>query len=179
MNIDDVHADELQKEGFRDSHDEADDMLVDHDSTMLEAMEEQHKLAWVEDDGTVEFKDQNAIILQKGPLGQCWKFLKHPPTGGHLIERKQRMNPYFLMSVILVVGMSLPTMSCCFSAKGEKKYVKQVIPTGANPVAKVDEKHLVGSWEFFYGGWNALCYKADESADESKKWALVKRLKVK
>jgi hypothetical protein len=45
MNIDDVHADELQKEGFRDSHDEADDMLVDHDSTMLEAMEEQHKLA--------------------------------------------------------------------------------------------------------------------------------------
>jgi hypothetical protein len=27
--------------------------------------------------------------------------------------------------------------------------------------------------------WTALCYKADESADESKKWALVKRLKVK
>jgi hypothetical protein len=26
-------------------------------------------------------------------------------------------------------------------------------------------------------GAAALCYKADESADESKKWALVKRLK--
>jgi hypothetical protein len=39
--------------------------------------------------------------------------------------------------------------------------------------------HVLEEHENVFLYSSALCYKADESADESKKGALVKRLKVK
>jgi hypothetical protein len=41
--------------------------MLDHDkSDMVEAMEERHQLAGVEEDETVEFNDRNLILLNKG-----------------------------------------------------------------------------------------------------------------
>jgi hypothetical protein len=40
-----------------------------------------------------------------------------------------------------------------FLTKGDKNYVKHVLPTVASPVMEVDGKRTVGQWEFFYGGW--------------------------
>ena len=55
-----------------DSDCEADDML-EHDTAMVEAMEERRELEAVEEDDTVEFNDRNAILLQKGTTGPVLK----------------------------------------------------------------------------------------------------------
>jgi hypothetical protein len=153
INMDEVLK-EMQEEGFGDSDNEADDML-DHDDAMVAALEERRDLAAVEEEETVEFSDRNAILLQKGATVPALK-LPGPPTNWSAPSRKvERGEPSFL-DVDNPGGWDEFTYRPEFAAKGEKKYVRHVLPTGASPVAEVDGKRAVGPWEFFYGGWKDM-----------------------
>jgi hypothetical protein len=145
---------DINEEGFGDSDNEADDML-DHDDAMVEALEERRQLAGVEEDETVEFSDRNAILLQKGATGPELK-LPGPPTNWLAPTRKVASGEPLFIDVDNPGGWDEYTYRPEFSTKGEKKYVKHVLPTGATPVAEVDGKRSVGAWEFFYGGWKDL-----------------------
>jgi hypothetical protein len=150
INLDEVLED-FQEEGFGDSDIEADDVL-DHDDAMVEALEERRQQAGVEEEETVEFSDRNAILLQKGVTGPVLK-LPGPPTNWLAPMRKVEKGEPLFLEVDNPGGWDEYTYRPEFSSKGDKKYVKHVLPTGATPVMEVDGKRTVGPWEFFYGGW--------------------------
>jgi hypothetical protein len=145
---------DMNEEGFGDSDNEADDML-DHDDAMVEALEERRQLAGVEEEETVEFNDRTAILLQKGATGPELK-LPGPPTNWLAPTRKVARGEPLFIDVDNPGGWDEFTFRPEFATKGEKKYVRHTLPTGASPVAEVDGKRMVGPWEFFYGGWKDL-----------------------
>jgi hypothetical protein len=141
---------DMNEEGFGDFNNKADGML-DHDDAMVEALEKQRQQAGVEEDETVEFNDCNAILLQKGATGPELK-LPGPPTNWLAPTRKVAKGEPLFIEVNNPGGWDEYTYRPKFATKGEKKYVRHVLPAGASPVPEVDRKRMVGPWEFFYGG---------------------------
>ena len=153
INMDEV-LEEFNEEGFGDSDNEADDLL-DHDDAMTAALEERREIAAVEEEETVEFTDRNAILLQKGATGPPLK-LPGAPTNWLAPSRKVAKGEPLFLEVDNPGGWDEFTFRPEFATKGEKQYVRHVLPTGASPVPEVDGKRKVGPWEFFYGGWKDL-----------------------
>jgi hypothetical protein len=153
INMDEVLED-MQEEGFGDSDNEADDVL-DHDDAMIAALAERRDIAAVEEEETVEFSDRNAILLQKGATVPALK-LPGPPTNWLAPSRKVAKGEPLFLDVDNPGGWDEFTYRPEFSPKGEKQYVRHVLPTGASPVPEVDGKRAVGPWEFFYGGWKDM-----------------------
>ena len=149
--MDDVLEDVNEEGPGGDSDNEADDML-EHDSAMVEAMEERRQLEAVEEDETVEFNDRNAILLKKGGTEPVLKLPGPPPDWSAPARKEAKGEPLF-SDVDNPGGWDEFTYRPEFATKGDKQYVKHVLPTGATPVPEVDGKRKVGPWEFFYGGW--------------------------
>jgi hypothetical protein len=76
-------VEERNEEGFRDSNNKADDMLEQHDSAMIEAMEEKNQLSAVEEGKTVEFNNSIRDLPEERRKQQAHAtaFLKHPTSG--------------------------------------------------------------------------------------------------
>jgi hypothetical protein len=140
--LDDVQE-EMLKEGFGDSDNEVDGVL-DNDNAMVEAMEERHELAGVEEDKTVEFNDHNSLLLQKGARSVLKLPGAPPPPNWSGPTRKEaRGKPIF--SKVNNPGRwhEFTYHHPVFLTKGDKKDVKHVLPTGASPVTEVDGKRTV------------------------------------
>ncbi len=134
--------------------------MLDHDDAMIAALEERRDIAAVEEEETVEFSDRtNAILLQKGATAPALKLLGTPTNWLAPARKEAKGEPLFL-EVDNPGGWDEYTYRPEFSTKGEKKYVRHVLPTGASPVAEVDGKRMVGPWEFFYGGWKDSGYNS-------------------
>jgi hypothetical protein len=95
----------------------------------------------------VEFNDRNAILLQKGATGPELK-LPGPPTNWLAPTRKVAKGEPLFIEVNNPGGWDEYTYRPEFATKGEKKYVRHVLPAGASPVPEVDGKRMVGPWEF-------------------------------
>jgi hypothetical protein len=150
INMDEVMED-MNEEGFGDSDNEADDVL-DHADAMVEARQVRRQQEAVEEDETVEWTDHNSILLQKGASEPVLKLPGAPPNWSAPPRKEAKGEPVFI-EVDNPGGWDEYTYRPEFSTKGDKKYVKHVLPTGATPVAEVDGKRSVGDWEFFYSGW--------------------------
>ena len=153
INMDEVLED-MQEEGFGDSDNKADD-LRDHDDAMIAALEERRDIAAVEEEETVDFSDQKAILLQKGATVPALK-LPGPPTNWLAPSRKVAKGEPLFLDVDNPGGWDEFTYHPEFAPKGEKHYVRHVLLTGASPVPEVQGKRAVGPWEFFYGGWKDM-----------------------
>jgi hypothetical protein len=131
INMDEVLED-MQDEGFRDSDNEADDML--DDDVMIEALEEQHEIAEVEqEEETVEFSERKAILLQKGTTTPALK-LPGAPTNWSTPARKEAKGEPLFLDVDNPGSWDEYKYGREFAAKGEKQYVRHVLPTGASQV---------------------------------------------
>ena len=124
-NMDEILED-MQEEGFGYSNNEADDVL-DHDDAMVEALEERREISAVEEKKTVEFSDRNAILLQKGATAPALK-LPGAPTHWSEPAKKVAKGKSLFIDVDNPGGWDEYTYRPEFATKGEKQYVRHVLP---------------------------------------------------